>query len=306
MSRLAALLAAALLAPAAARAAPGETWEHTTEMKMKGVPFAIPATTMTFCKPTGKSWEEPPGPSDDADCKTTVTSRTASSLRWKMVCTGERKMEGEGEMSWTATSYAGTVDMRSPDGDMNVKMKGKRIGKPCDAEAQEREARELGERMEAQQATSAAMLCQSAVESMSASHFTGKPPLCADRVKKDELCERARTRQGLEALRARGDAELGVATRLCKLDVAKIEAGFCDAAVAEEDLDYVGASCPAQVKALAKRECAGRTYTDVRSSYRSFCTEYAADEMMKASAKQKATDGAVDQGKKVIRGLFGL
>lgn len=303
----AALLAAALLAPAAARATPGETWEQTTEMQIQGVPFAMPAQRWTFCKPLGSGWEDPPEQQQDSDCETTVLKRTATSLEWKMVCKGKERMEGEGDMTWTPTTYAGTMKMRSSDGDMSMKLSGKRVGKPCDAEEQQREAKARVKEIEAQQASAGAMICESGVEQMAPGYFTGNPPMCADRTKRDELCARARTREGFAMLRSRGEADVGVAVKLCKLDVAKLEAGFCDSALRDEDLEFLGDRCPAQVKALAKRECAGRTYTDVRSSYRDFCVRFAADEMAKPEVvpARRSSDAAKESGKKVLKGLFG-
>jgi hypothetical protein len=301
------LALAALLAPALAAAQePGEEWEQTTQMEMKGMPFAMPATTSRFCKPLG-DWTEPPQARQDGDCRTTEVKRSGNTMRWKVVCTGQERMEGEGEMTWSGQGYTGKMDMRSAQGDMRMKMSGKRLGKACDAGKLKRDVAALQERAEAQQQLGAAMLCQSAVEAMTPGSFTGNPPLCKDAGKKEEFCARARSRQGYLLLRERKDGtSLETAVTLCKLDPAKLDAGLCTQAMTDRDLAYVGANCPEQTRAIAKAQCAGKSFSGVDAAYRDFCTRYAADELVKEGAKQKGKDAAVEQGKKLLKGVLGF
>jgi hypothetical protein len=306
--RTATLALAALLAPAfaAAETEPGEEWEQTTQMEMKGMPFAMPATTYKFCKPTG-DWSEPPAARKDADCKTTEVKRSGNTMKWKVVCTGEEKMEGEGEMTWSGQSYTGKMDMHMAQGDMSMKMSGKRLGKPCDAGKQRRDVQALMKRADEQQQMGTAMLCQNAVEAMTPASFTGEPPMCKDQVKKKEFCARARTRAGYGLLKQRSyDNALDVAATLCKLDTKGLEATFCKGALAEKDVGYLGPNCPDETKVLAKAECAGKSFSGVDAGYRDFCTKYAADELVKEGAKQKGKDAAVEQGKKLLKGVLGF
>jgi len=302
-------LAALLLAPAAASAAetePGEEWEQTTQMEMKGLPFAMPATTWKFCKPLG-DWNDPPAARKDSDCKTTEVKRDGNTMRWKVVCTGKEKMEGEGEMTFAGQSYTGSMQMHMAQGDMSMKMSGKRLGKPCDAAKVKRDVAALQQKAEQQQQQGQALTCQNAVDTMAAAAFTGEPPLCRDAVKRDELCARARTPAGFAQLKQRTyDNALEVATRLCKLDVKRIEAGLCDDALKAKDVGYLGPHCPEQSKVLAKAECAGRSYSGVTAGYRDFCTKYAADELVKEEAKQKGKDAAAEKGKKLLKGVLGF
>jgi len=302
-------LALAFLAPALAAAQePGEEWEQTTQMEMKGLPFAMPATTSKFCKPTG-DWNEPPATRQDksSDCKTTEVKRDGNTMRWKVVCTGKEKMEGDGEMTWVGQTYKGVMNMRSAQGDMTMKLSGKRLGTTCDAGKQKREVQAMVKRAEEQQQTSAAMLCQSAVDQMTPASFTGETAMCKDQVKKEEFCGRARTRAGYLQLKERKyDSSLEVATRLCKLDTKGMETAFCKSALADRDLKYLGPSCPEESKVLAKAECAGKTFTGVNAGYRDFCTTYAADTLVKEEAKKKGKDAAAEQGKKLLKGVLGF
>ncbi len=299
---------AALLAPAAApaQAEPGEEWEQTTQMEMKGMPFAMPAMTTKFCKPVG-DFTEPPQARKDENCKTTEVVRSGNTMKWKVVCTGKDKMEGQGEMTWAGQSYTGHMEMRSDQGDINMKMSGKRLGKACDAGKLKRDVAAIQKRVEEQTQLSGAMLCNNAVEQLTPSAFTGDAPLCKDAVKKEEFCARARARQGYLTLKQRKDGfSLEQATKLCKLDTAKLEAGLCASALAEKDTAYLGPNCPEETKVLAKAECAGKSFSGVSAGYRDFCTRYAADTLVKESAKQKGKDAAVDQGKKLLKGVLGF
>lgn len=306
--RTATLALAALLAPAlsAAQTEPGEEWEQTTQMEMKGMPFAMPATTWKFCKPLG-DFTEPPQARKDGDCKTTEVSRSGHTMRWKVVCTGQEKMEGEGEMTWSGQSYTGKMDMHMAQGDMSMKMSGKRLGKACDAAKLKRDVAALQKRAEEQQQMSTAMICQGAVDQLTPSTFTGDPPLCKDTVKRDEFCARARSSKGYQILKARQDGlSLESAVKLCKLDLAKLEAGLCASALADKDVRYLGPNCPDETRVLAKAECAGKSFSGVNAGYREFCTKYAADELVKEGAKQKGKDAAVEQGKKLLKGVLGF
>jgi hypothetical protein len=59
---------------------------------------------------------------------------------------------------------------------------------------------------------------------------------------------------------------------------------------------------------VAQRECAGRTYTDLTTCYRSFCTSYAGNLLDKgkkpASQPAKPEDAAQDAAKKAVKGLL--
>jgi hypothetical protein len=57
-----------------------------------------------------------------ADYKTSGNTAT-----WKMVCTSP-PMTSTGEMTFTDDSYAGTMKADTPQGQMTMKMAGKRVG----------------------------------------------------------------------------------------------------------------------------------------------------------------------------------
>ncbi len=318
------LLAATLLAPAAATAASGETWEITSQMEMPGMPFAMPPTTQRFCKPAG-DWTNPPAQQEkSSDCKVTDVKRSGNTMRWKVACTGKQKMSGDGEMTWTASAYTGAMNMHTGDGDMKMKTRGRKLGTPCDPGAQKREldarvAQIQGQAREqqAQAARQQAEICEKAGQDMSVEMFLPPadrtPAYCTDATRKGGFCDRLRTRPGFRKFYGDGQGKerQAKAGTLCHLGFPALQATLCKEALQPEDLDFIGLACPAQTKALVKRECAGRTYTGeggnaVSEKYRGFCSRYAAEELRQEGAKRKAVDGAADQGKQLLKGVLGF
>jgi hypothetical protein len=108
---------------------PGVYWEQTVAGEMAG--FQMPPQTSKICMPT-RQWEEPPRSKDDK-CKMTDVKRSGSRMSWKLACEGG--VTGEGEMNTTKDAYQGTMSMRTPGGDMRMKMSGKKLGGDCDASA---------------------------------------------------------------------------------------------------------------------------------------------------------------------------
>ena len=83
---------------------------------------------------------------------------------------------------------------------------------------------------------------------------------------------------------------------------------LCADANQREDLDFLGAKCPALAAPIAQRECAGRDYTTPPAQkYQSFCNSYARD-MMQGGGDSGVVPKAQDvlkEGAKRLKGLFG-
>jgi hypothetical protein len=114
----------ALAASADAPPGSGELWEVRSAMSMQG--FAMPPRTMRVC--TAKDAKEPAGVNPQPDCKTTDVKVSGNTTTWKVACPGPPKLTGSGEMTRGDGTYQGRMRFASPDGEMTMKLDGKRVG----------------------------------------------------------------------------------------------------------------------------------------------------------------------------------
>jgi len=121
-------LAAAAAIPGMAAEIPGELWETTLQMTMSGPQaFTLPAQTSRTCRPKGEAWNEPPGAPKDAACEMTDVQRSTGKMTWKIRCSNP-PATGSGSMEFQGDTYRGTMDMKTAQGDMAMKLSGKRVG----------------------------------------------------------------------------------------------------------------------------------------------------------------------------------
>ena len=128
------MLAAVSIAVAQTGMRPGQ-WETTAQMEMAGSPVQMPAMKNTRCvtpedakDPASSLQTNPAGRGGKNDCKTTDQKVSGNTVSWKMVCTGAQAMTGSGEITFTDDTYQGTMKMTTAQGDMSMKMSGKRLG----------------------------------------------------------------------------------------------------------------------------------------------------------------------------------
>ncbi len=122
----AAILLLASLPAAASADQPGDLWEITSQMSMEGVDMKFPANTMKVCSP--KEWKEPPRMEGDRNCRTTDFKAEGNKVTWSVTCEG---MTGRGEITRTAETFSGTMQFSSEEGNMTIKVDGRRLG-GCD------------------------------------------------------------------------------------------------------------------------------------------------------------------------------
>lgn len=111
-------------------------WEVTMQMQMPNSPVQLPEMKTTRCvtpeeaKDPSKSL--PTGPEgrggQKSDCKMSDYKMTGNTATWKMVCTSPQPMTSTGEMTFTEDSYNGTMKVDMQQGQMTMKMAGKRVG----------------------------------------------------------------------------------------------------------------------------------------------------------------------------------
>ena len=129
------VLVAAATALAQGPIRPGR-WEVTMQMQMAGSPIQMPEMKTTRCvtpeeaKDPSKSL--PSGPQgrggQNSDCKMADYKVSGNTATWKMVCTMPQAMTTTGEMTFNDDSYTGTMKADMAQGQMTMKMAGKRLG----------------------------------------------------------------------------------------------------------------------------------------------------------------------------------
>lgn len=107
---------------------PGVLWNTTSQMTMQGM--EMPPNTSQLC--TAEEWTEPPPPPEGQTCTQTDVETTETTVTWKVTCTGEMDMEGEGEITFdTPDSYTGTITFLAAGMTMTVQLHGEKVGE-CD------------------------------------------------------------------------------------------------------------------------------------------------------------------------------
>lgn len=128
------VLAAGAAALAQSPIRPGR-WEVVMQMDMPNMPIKMPEMKTTQCvtpeqakDPANSLPRGPDGRGGKNDCKVSDYKVSGQTVTWKMACTSPQAMTSTGEMTFTDDSYAGTMKMNSPQGDMMMKVSGKRLG----------------------------------------------------------------------------------------------------------------------------------------------------------------------------------
>jgi hypothetical protein len=114
---------------------PGQ-WEVVMQMDMPNMPVKMPEMKTTQCVTPEQAKDPasalPSGPQagrgGKSDCKVSDYNVTGNTVTWKMACTTPMAVTSTGEMTFTDDSYAGTMKMNTAQGDMAMKVSGKRLG----------------------------------------------------------------------------------------------------------------------------------------------------------------------------------
>lgn len=303
----------------------GVLWEQTVEMQMQGM--AMPATTSQVCAP--RDLEEPPGAPNGEKCTVSGVRNTGPRMTWKMDCTSPEVMTIDGELVRAKDGYSGRMTIHSAkNGDIGMKTRGRLLGTPCDpgeakrkVDAMQKQANQQvaeGQRLQHEQQQAMAKACDDGAERMTLQLFVGPAAMCKERAQTARFCARFPTREGFVALRGQGEDAVPSAGKLCNVDPEPVRLRLCKAADAEArggkttsgaTLRFLGDSCPVEARALASRECAGRSYTGLPSSFRPFCVANAQGDMEKprpAGERSAQEEKPVEKAKKtLLKGLFG-
>lgn len=297
-------------APAAAAKEPGDLWEVTTQMSMEGMPMAMPARTQKVCTP--RTWTEPPNVAGDKQCDTLDFRNTPTTSTWKVRCPGPPEVTGEGAITRTSPdAYTGTMKMTSADGVMTMKMSGRRLG-DCDSGESRRQAAQQQAQAQAMQQQAAdaqregmQKVCAGAADSMSLQQVRQYGSICDETTMKSAYCARLETTPGFTLVcedKPQSGTSLADAAAYCGQDPEAIRKKVCDEALKNEAMDLLGKCCPEQTQVLAKRECAGRKYSELEGSrYQAFCVNYARASMADAPKDEKKPETTKDKLKKSFK-----
>ncbi len=308
----AALTLAFLASPVIAQE-PGNLWQVTTSMKGGGM--TMPARTQEVCAPVSAEGPEAMAPEDNR-CQMTDIQRSPGRFSYKVTCP---EGSGTGEMTYQGNdSYTQVMTMTMDGTTMKMSTQGKRIGS-CDASKVKKQMAAI----QAQAAAGMAQACGGVVEQMLPAQLQS---LECDPKYKAQLCERFGTKDGYRAVASRqpmgepmfDSGTLPEVAKYCGVQAEPLRERLCSDASRTEDLDFLGAECPALAQPIAQRECAGRGFTTPPAKkYQEFCSNYARAMMDGGSgdaaaapatadpATKPSADDVLKEGAKRLKGLFG-
>ena len=326
-------------ATAHAQSTPGTRWRVVTTLN--GMGMSLPNQTTEICS-TGEHQEQPLPPSRNNECSYSVLSRTGSTIKYSMHCTGKEPMDGLGEIHYGPGHYTGKITVKMARGEMDMNFEGTKLGACTGDEANGPAAKSRVEAMknqylqqneQAKQAMSQA--CSAEAEAAGSPYsfvdaFKTGTVRCTDPALKRTYCEHF---QSYKPFMSQKDTEQSMARsgvanpmgtpfsdslKLCGLSADTVHDKLCGSAEKDDAFEFLTKQCPAQVKTLAARECAGRSYTTVSTKYRGLCATYAnggnangqtgsatAPSGNPQNTDEQPKEGLKDKAKNALKGLFG-
>lgn len=305
------------------------------------------------------------------ECETSDFKQTATTVSMSFKCKENRSGKMEFIYNKAHTEYKGTMRMKDgKHGEMTMRLTGKRLG-PCDAKkaraeqtakidkfkSQAADAQAQYEEMKTKSERDQIKACDKALDkmnpegfgfygscyhkkdasckSMMDSYAKQQPKAAAEcSAKADEFCAQYQTEAGFLKV-SRDDSHLHSAALMCGGKADDLRKKLCKGASKNESYEFVGAQCPDEAKPLAKKHCAGRSYTvkegdprRVEKKWFKFCKAVAgarlegeegdaaaerAEKPAPKDVKEHAKSAAKDEAKKAakgaavdaLKGLFG-
>lgn len=290
-----------VLIPAVSQAADtGQLWEMTIQMNVAGMPAGMmQPRTQQVCQ--AKDFRNAHASDNKSKCTISNLKETPSRVTYDIRCEGKPPTTGKAEFNFEQNRQKvnGTMRMSSSDGDMTMKMSGRNLGSACDPQ-------EAGQKRDAQMAATKKQMdgiqrqaddahikaCTDGLQKMDPGSFgvmgmcsknndqqcTGmmrslSPAVksaCSEKI--GQFCSRFQTRDGLEKVGALGGSQ--EASRMCGVPLEKVQAQVCPGAVKDNALVFIARNCPVEAKAIAQKQCAGRSFTSMDEKYGQFCGAY--------------------------------
>ena len=270
------MLGALLTSVVAAASGPDEQWEMSVQMQMQGM--AMPGSKSLICQPATPAYDPARG-AMEKNCTMSDVRVVGNKSFWKMRCTGENAMAGEGEMLRTPDALKGNMKMQMQGMAVTMVMTGRRVG-TCSAVAEKKkidvmvaDAKAKGDA--AQKAACVQlgdmMIKSGGYEPKMPSEFAASGKCAAD---KPVVCEKAR------ALAASFDGysvyakSKGWVAAACGIQLASSRAQLCPKAFSAKKYGFLKSQCPVEAKAARAQHCGGfgRGYTaDAANPYAALC-----------------------------------
>lgn len=367
-----ALVLAFLAPLAAHAAEDGQLWEVSSKMEMPDMPDMpagmgpMGGQTMRMCQ--GDDPRETITKNKEmSDCEIKDLKQTDTTVSMTAICKKGRSAKMEIVYNKARTEYKGTMLMKDGDDEMTMRMTGKKIGS-CDAKKARAEMTAKIEKHKAQAENAEAQYkamtkkaesdqikgCDKALDKMDPSGFSfygncyknkkdasckslmsdfakQQPKVATSCTAKIEaFCERYETPGGF--FKVGDESRLEMAGRMCGKSPEDLRPKLCRVANKSESFEFLGAHCPDLAKPLAKKHCAGRSYTvkegdprRVEKKWFKFCVAVAGSNLggdaeeqtthaptpkdMKDAAKKEAKEAskkaAKDAAVGALKGLFG-
>jgi hypothetical protein len=271
-------------------AVPGEFWEITSTIEMRGMPMAMPAQTMKVCMPKDRNLDFQKM-NQDKDCKVTNVKRSANKASYDITCNHDGEiMKGTAEFTLHGDTQEGSTRFtgKSNGHDMNMtqKSKGKLVGGNCDTEVEVKKANDkmnankaYADKMMQDSKSNTAALCAKGEKDYGwvtvPDYFFGERPTCPG--KTAHLCESLRKDISKDvkvyAKVAYSEQQQGKqisVAKECKIDMAAANKSVCKTPVNEGNYESFSKYCPREAKAFReiqrRKNCEGRSYTGVSSA----------------------------------------
>lgn len=109
-------------------------WEVVMQMQMPSMPVQMPEMKTTQCITPEQLEKDPTSglprgvQKNPNACTMSDYKVSGNTVSWKMSCSGPQAVSGSGELTFDGDSYTGTMQMAMPQGQMSMKMTGKRLG----------------------------------------------------------------------------------------------------------------------------------------------------------------------------------
>ena len=273
---LAAVLMALRASVVGAAAGPDEQWEMSVQMQMQGM--SMPGSKSLICQPATPAYDPARG-AMEKNCTMSDTRVVGNKSFWKMRCTGENAMEGEGEMLRTPDALKGNIKMQMQGMAMTMVMSGRRVG-TCSAVAEKKKIDVMVADAQAKgdAANKAACAQMGDIMVKSGGHEPKMPADFAAKgncaASKPMICEKARAfAGGFDGYSVYAKSKGWVAAA-CGIQLANNRAQLCPKALSARKYGFLKSQCPAEAKAARAQHCGGfgRGYTaDAAHPYAALC-----------------------------------
>lgn len=289
----------------------GEKWRMKMSMQAEG--FTMPATTREMCLPAGKAQEAMLSQGqDNPNCSISNYKQSGNKFSADMKCTGKDAMEGHVELEQLGPdSTRGTMSAKTAEGSMKMQYEYTRLGQACEATDYSNYKPPVVAQMPAFDACQEAAdrVASGSLANRAVAMVTRYPKPdgsgvqdCSTHAAFRNFCAEVQTPAGYANLESEqwrmsragsfssddpqvrmGNAPLTESLKVCKLDpsesaISKLQKQLAATARKEGQWGFVlyyDADQYAELQALAKQECSGRSFTNsADQQYLGLCRRY--------------------------------